>query len=76
MPVPLVLLLLTMTPQPAAAAGAQPLQLHEPDAGVPPGEYWADPLGFPTPAFFREVVLPDSRGLLVTPPTKLAGRSY
>ncbi|MHC1580376.1 MAG: cobaltochelatase subunit CobN [Methanopyraceae archaeon] len=76
MPILLVLLLLTVSTQPAGAAGAQPLQFHEPDAGVPPGEYWADPLGCPTPSFFREVVLPDSRGLLVTPPTRLAGRSY
>jgi len=69
----LIALLLALQP---AAADAPQLPFHEPDAGVPPVEYRADPLGYPTPTFFREVVLPDAEGAIVTPPTRLAGHPY
>ncbi|WP_456477375.1 cobaltochelatase subunit CobN [Methanopyrus sp.] len=52
------------------------LQFHTPDAGVKPDVYWSDFLGYPTGALFREVIMPDSRGEVVTPPTHFGGELY
>ncbi|WP_456481317.1 cobaltochelatase subunit CobN [Methanopyrus sp.] len=68
--VPLILPLLT------PVSASPQLQFHIPDAGVKPDVYWADLLGYPTGAVFREVIIPDSRGEVVTPPTRLSGTPY
>ncbi|HII70330.1 TPA: cobaltochelatase subunit CobN [Methanopyrus kandleri] len=68
-----VLLILSLS-MPVTASSQ--LQFHTPDAGVKPDVYWADFLGYPTGALFREVIMPDSRGEIVTPPTHLGGEPY
>ncbi len=47
-----------------------PVRFHEPTTGEPPSEYFADVYGSPPPTFVQQVVVPESKGYLVTVPTR------
>ncbi len=66
---PILAVALALALVPASALGA-PLRFHEPTTGEPPSEYFADVYGSPPPTFVQQVVLPESKGYLVTVPTR------
>ena len=53
------------------------VRFHEPTTGEPPSEYFADVYGSPPPTFVQQVVVPESKGYLVTVPTRFpSGAPY